>query len=185
MARIRRKQGRRQSAPSTTTTAIAVRVPNALLEDVRRITGAAVQKDAHQVHYPDQDSAALKASVLAALSILVEIRTGKNRCFVAGLDEPGQDRERDLGLAVERLTEVEPPYTRRQAPARLVELEEPPLVELEEPPLVVSTWGRHPVGLLADVPQSSDQIPTDWLRFRLSVPHWSTFFPRRPLKWGT
>jgi hypothetical protein len=155
LAKIRRKPGR-QSAPSKTTTTIAVRVPNALLEDVRRNAGAAVQKGEHQVHYPDQGSAALKASVQAALSGLVGSRIAQNRSFIAGLDEPGRDRERGLDLCVERLTEVDPPYARQQAPARLG-------LDHQLPP-DVSSWPRRPVGRLEDLPQDSDNVATEMRR---------------------
>ena len=174
LARIRRKQGR-QSAPSKTTTAIAVRVPNALLKDVRRVAGGAVvQKSGHSVHYPDQSPAALKASILAALSSHVESRIAQNRSFVAGLDELGRDRERGLDLCVERLTEGDPPYARRQAPARPVELEET---------LLVCCWPRRPVGRLEDVPQASGKVPTDPpVQFRLTNPHRLVCcWPRRPV----
>ena len=71
--------GRTLPGTSTAARSGTVRVPNALLEDVRRTAGAGVQKGGHHVHYPDQGSAALKASVLAALSSLVESRIAQNR----------------------------------------------------------------------------------------------------------
>ena len=64
--------------------------PNHLLENVRRTAGAA-QRGRQYVYYPDETSAALKASVLQALSDQVEARIEQNRRFFDGLDGRGQE----------------------------------------------------------------------------------------------
>lgn len=148
MAKSRRRKRGRQTAPSKTTTPVAVRVPNELLENVRR-TARAVQREGRCVYYPDETSASLKAFFLQALSAQVEARITQNRAFFDKLDWRGQDRERSFGLCVERLTELDPLHARRE------------LVRWDpEQYIIVLTWPRSIVGRLENVPQATGKRPT-------------------------
>ena len=148
MAESRRRKRGRQAAPSKTTTPIAVRVPNDLLVDVRRIARAE-QRGPQCVYYPDETAAALKPFILEALSALVEARIKQNRWFFDGLDLRDRDRERGLGLCVDRRTELDPPYARREVVVARAEM------------ILVRSWPRRRVHQLEDVPQGSGKVPTD------------------------
>ena len=159
MAKRQHPKGGRRSAPSKTTTPIAVRIPNDLLEDLWRVAGA-MQRETQSVYYPDKSAAARKASILEALSALVEGRLDQNRRFLDRLDVRRRERERFLGLCTDRLTEPDPPYARRQLVVR---------ADPREETLLIGCWPRRPVGRLEDVPQGSGKVPTHqpvWLRLR-------------------
>ena len=147
MAKSRRRKRGRQTAPSKTTTPVAVRVPNELLENVRR-TARGVQREGRCVYYPDETSASLKAFFLQALSAQVEARIIQNRAFFDKLDWRGQDRERSFGLCIERLTELDPLHARRE------------LVPRDPDQYIVLAWPKSKVGRLEDVPQATGKRPT-------------------------
>ena len=109
----------------------------------------AVARETQRVYYPNE-SPPLKAVVREALSTLVERRVQQNRQFLDGLDLQGRDRERDLGLGIDRLTELDPPYARRLRVVRPGPCEEM---------LVRRGWPPRPVGRLEDVPQTSGKVP--------------------------
>ena len=150
MAKSRRRKRGRQTAPSKNTTPVAVRVPNELLENVRR-TARAVQREERCVYYPDETSASLKAFFLQALSAQVEARITQNRAFFDKLDWRDQDRERSFGLCVERLTELDPLHARRE----LVPVPWDP-----EKYIILLAWPRSKVGRLENVPQATGKRPT-------------------------